>query len=168
MKVFDASGIIGMLREIGRPGIIDMIIKLGHRVAVPSAVMEKELVEECVCRMVGELVAQGKISVLRACLPDEMSALQHEYPELGLGECEVILHCQRSGEGVYGILDDKQARAAAEELNIRYTGLVGLIKLLGDREIATPIEIRKIFEAMMSSTFRAPADVVGSYQAGGS
>ena len=38
VKVFDASGIMGMLLGIGRPEIIYMLADLGHRVAVPSAI----------------------------------------------------------------------------------------------------------------------------------
>lgn len=40
VKVFDASGIMGILPRIGRPEIIDMLVDLGHRAAVQLAIVE--------------------------------------------------------------------------------------------------------------------------------
>lgn len=164
MKVFDASGIIGILQEIGQPEIIDMILKLGHTIAVPSAIVETELVGESISRAVRNLITQGKITVLEASRPDELREFKREFSELGRGEAEVILYCKRSGDkDAYGILDEKKARAAARKIGIKYTGLVGLIQLLGDRGVAEPGEIRRMFEAMNASTFRAPIDIIGNF-----
>ena len=62
-------------------------------------------------------------------------------------------------DSIYCILDDGDARSAASELGIRYTGLIGLLKILKNRRIKSPDEISEIFNLLKKGGFRMPKHI---------
>ena len=89
--------------------------------------------------------------------------MQKDFPGLGLGECDSILSYQKLNnkeEKVYCILDDGKARAKAFELDIQFTGLIGLLRLIKDRKIMNSQEIDEVVNMLEKSNFRFPAGVV--------
>ena len=163
MKIFDATTIIAIFDEINRPDLMDRILELGHEIAIPSHIMESELVSEPVRKLVQSFVRQGKMQILEKNSTKEIQAFQKRFPGLGLGESDAMLAYQKLEfklERVYCVLDDQKARAKASEHDIRHTGLIGLLKMLRDRDIVEPAEIYRVVTALKDSGFRIPKDIV--------
>ena len=161
MKVFDASNLIGIFDELRCPELIDLILKLGHELAVPSYVFENELKGELTLADVTKLVQQGKIKILPKNSIADLLSFSINNHEIDFGESDVLLSCQRltkSNPSVYCILDDSGARSAAFKNDIKYTGLLGLIKLLKERKIITLAEYTRIIRLLKKSSFRTPID----------
>ena len=80
-----------------------------------------------------------------------------------MGECYSMLAYQKlrdDGERVYCILDDCEARKIAKELGIKFTGLIGLLLMMKQKDIMSGYEFDKVVKLLKDSNFRFPADVV--------
>ena len=158
MKVFDASVLIGIFDELKWPELIDHILKLGHDLAVPSYVFENELKSELTLAGVTKLVKQGKIKIL----PKNSLEVLLEFTKnssINFGEADVLLSFQKlKTKDAYCILDEKAARSLAKTKKIKFTGLLGLLKLLRDREIITRDEYTDAVSLLKKSTFRMPSN----------
>ncbi|OLC35158.1 MAG: hypothetical protein AUH84_03700 [Thaumarchaeota archaeon 13_1_40CM_4_38_7] len=153
--------IIAIVNEIKYPELIDKLLKLNHELFVPSSVYD-ELLDENSKRECKGLIENDKLKVCRLNTKTEVEDFQKSYPYLGKGECDSMLQftkLTKNAQKVYCILDDKPARKVADSLNIQYTGLLGLVKLLKNRNAITSNEYDNIMKALEGSTFRMPRDV---------
>ena len=89
MKILDSSALICIFDEIDRPDLMDKISKLGHDIAVPRYVLEKELRRKAK-RRIGEMAAAGAVRILENSAK-ELKGFLKIFPGLGLGESHVML-----------------------------------------------------------------------------
>ena len=158
MKILDSSLLIAIFDEICKPELIDKIIQLGHSIAIPASVYD-EIREDSAFADIIQLVEQDKIQILTQNTKEEITTFQKKFPGLGLGESDVMLSYQKLQDGndrMYCILDDKTARRKAMQLNIQFTGLLGLLKRMKERNIIDSDEINNIGNRLQASKFRIP------------
>ena len=167
MKILDSSTVIAILGEIHCPEMFEKIAKLGHSLAIPSHVLGDEILDGPTLRATKRLVAQGTIQILGQNSAEEIAAFKERFLGLGAGECDAMLSCLKLSGGkdrVYCILDDGRARARARDLNIKFTGLLGLLKMVKDRGIMEPGEVCRVLEMLKNSRFRLPSNFVSQIQ----
>ena len=107
-------------------------------------------------------VQSGKIQILKNNPVKEILEFKNDFPRLGMGECYSMLAYQKlqdAGEVVYCILDDHKARKIAKELGIKFTGLIGLLLMMKQKDMIS-YEFDKVVKLLKDSNFRFPADVV--------
>ena len=158
MKILDSSLIIAIYDEICQPELIDKIIQLGHSIVIPSNVCD-EILEDSTFVEISRLVEQGKIQILTQNTKEEIVLFQKKSPGLGRGESDVILSYQKLRNGsneIYCVLDDKIARRKAVQLDIRFTGLLGILIMMKKRNIIDSEEANSISKRLQSSKFRMP------------
>ena len=163
MKILDATTIIAICNEIHCPGLIEKIALLGHDLAIPAHIVESELLDKNTRKTTERYVHYNTIQVLKKNTIEEVREFQKDFPGLGLGECDSMLAYQKlreDGERVYCILDDGKAREKAAELEITFTGLVGLLQMMKQKNVMSHDEIDKVVKLLKDSNFRFPADVV--------
>ena len=160
MKILDSSVLIGIFDDINRPDIFDDILKLGHELAITKYVL-KELLAKPSNIYVQKLLKGDKLKLLEENSIEEIRAFQEQTYNLEDGETDVILTCLKFREymdNIYCILDDKDARKATLELNIKRRGLWGLLDMLEERGIKSSDEIKEIKTLLKDSKFRTPRD----------
>lgn len=163
MKILDASILIALFNEIHRPDIVDKILLLGHDLVVSSHIINDELIDNATLKATRKKVIEGKIQILDKNSIEELEEFRKRVPGIGLGECDSMLTYQKlidEGEKAYCILDDRKARTKAAKLGIRFMGLVGLLKIMKNRNIMSSDEIEIVVRALNDSSFRFPPDVV--------
>ena len=162
MKILDASALIAILYDLGRPDLIDKLLELGHELAVAGHVAESELRSRETKEGIKRLVRQGKIRILVGSTAAELQKIKKTFPSLGLGECDTLLSYEkvRPRGRSYCILDDRGARLAAKSMGIPFTGLLGLLSLLKDRGIISECEASAIVKDLRRAGFWMPANVV--------
>ena len=161
MKILDSSALICIFDDLDRPDLMDKISELGHDLAVPRYVLEKELFRKAK-RRTAEMAETGAVRILENSAK-EFEAFLKAFPGLGLGESHVLLsYTKEAGAGrkAYCILDERDARALAAEAGIRYTGLLGLLRMLKNRQILGAQDAESISAALRDSRFRIPRGFV--------
>lgn len=163
MKILDATTVIAICNEINCPELIEKIALLGHDLTIPLYIVESELLDNNTRKITERYVQHNTIQILKKNTVEEVRELQKDFPGLGLGECDSMLAYQKlrkDGEKVYCILDDGKAREKAAELKIEFTGLVGLLQTLKQKNVMSHDEIDKVVKLLKDSNFRLPTDVV--------
>lgn len=159
MKIFDATSMIAMLEELDRPDLIDGLLELGHDLAVPKYVAETEMRSAKAKSGIRAMVRMGKIKILNETSPIDLLKFHIQFPGVGPGESHVILAYNKMismNKVAYCVFDDQKARAHAKRTGIKHTGLIGLLRMLREREILTVQEIYEIGMALKNTTFRLP------------
>lgn len=114
MKILDATTVIAISNEIGCPELIEKIAMLGHNLAIPSHIVESELLDKNTRKITERYVLRNTIQILKKNTVKEIREFQKDLPGLGLGECDSMLAYQKlrdeGEERVYCILDDGRAR----------------------------------------------------------
>ena len=154
---------IAVCNEINCPELVEKIALLGHDLAIPSHVVESELLDNNTSKITEKYVQRSTIQILKKNTVEEIQEFRKDFPGLGLGECDSMLAYQKlrdAGERVYCILDDGKAREKATELGIEFTGLVGLLQRMKQKNVMSHDDIGKIVKLLKDSNFRFPADVV--------
>lgn len=160
MKILDASTLIAVFHDLDRPDLIDKLLELGHALAVAGHARSEMLSREAK-EGVERMVREGKIRIFEASTAAEMDGIKEDFPDLGPGECDTLLHGRLRMHGrSYCILDDKGARMAAKKLGIPFTGLLGLLIMLKERGIIDGREASEIVKKLRRADFRMPANVV--------
>ncbi|MCY4490564.1 MAG: hypothetical protein OXC46_03755, partial [Thaumarchaeota archaeon] len=155
--------IIAIFNEINYPELIDKIRLLGHDLAITSYVVESELLDKNSSKITEMYVQSGKIQILKNNPIKEILKFQKKFPKLGLGECYSMLAYQKlrdAGERVYCILDDYDARKKATKLGIKFTGLIGLLLMMKQKDMMSSYEFDKVVRLLKDSNFRFPAGVI--------
>ena len=107
-------------------------------------------------------VQSGKIQILNENTAEEILEFLKDFPQLDMGECYSMLAYQKlrdAGERVYCILDDHKARKKAVKLGIKFTGLIGLLLMMKQKDMMSSYEFDKVVKLLKDSNFRFPADV---------
>ena len=154
---------IAVCNEINCPELVEKIALLGHDLAIPSHVVESELLDNNTSKITEKYVQRNTIQILKKNTVEEIQEFRKDFPGLGLGECDSMLTYQKlrdAGERVYCILDDGKAREKAIDLGIKFTGLVGLLQMMKQKNVMNHDDIGKIVKLLKDSNFRFPADVV--------
>ena len=164
MKILDASTIIA-ISKIKCPELIEQIGLLGHVLAIPSYIVKHELLDKNSSKIIEMYVQSGKIQVLNENTAEEILAFRKKFSMLGMGmgECYSMLAYQKlrdAGEKVYCILDDCEARKKATKLGIKFTGLIGLLLMMNQKDMMSSYEFDKVVKLLKDSNFRFPTDVV--------
>ena len=162
MKILDSSVMIGILDELDRPDLIDKILELGHDLAVPKYVVETELGGKVQSR-VREMAESGKIEILGECSAKDLDDVLTTFPGMGRGEYHVMQSYRKmvvEGHKAYCILDERKAGSYASKTDIKYTGLIGLLRMLKNRQILNERDAEGIGAALKDSGFRTPRDFV--------
>lgn len=163
MKILDSTTIIAIFSEINCPDLINKILQLKHDLIIPSHVANEELLDKGTFESVQKFVATKQIRISELNTRTEVEDFQKSHPGLGLGECDTMLTYQKLNDGtenVYCILDDGLARSKAESLSIEFTGLLGLLKIMSERDIMTKDDANDVVEMLRQSNFRIPKDFV--------
>lgn len=157
MKILDSTSIIAILSEINCPEIIDKILGLNHTLIIPSFVYDEMLTPELKISC-DRMISNGKMHISTINDINDIKDLQKTYPFLGKGELDSMLQYDklRNTEPVYCIFDDRRARTVASERGILYTGLLGLLCMIKNREIIDDHEYEEIISALRNSSFRMP------------
>ena len=133
MKILDSSTMIAISNEIKCPELIEKIGLLGHVLAIPSYIVKYELLDKNTSKITEMYVQSGKIQILKNNPVKEILEFKKDFPRLGMGECYSMLAYQKlrgTGERVYCILDDYDARKNAIKLGIKFTGLNELLLMM--------------------------------------
>ena len=163
MKILDATTVIAICSEIDYPELLEKIGLLGHVLAIPSHIVESELLDKNTRKIMAKYVQSNKIQILKKNTVQEIREFQKDFPGLGMGESDSMLAYQKlqdAGERVYCILDDGKARKKATDLGIRFTGLIGLLKMMKQKNVMSHDEIDKVVNLLKDSNFRLPVGVV--------
>ena len=163
MKILDSTTVIAISNEIDCPELIEKIALLGHDLAIPSHVVESELLDKNTRKTTERHVRRNTIQILKKNTVEEIREFQKDFPGLGLGECDSMLAYRKlrdAGERVYCIFDDGGAREKATELGIKFTGLVGLLQMMKQKNVMSHDEVGKVVRLLKDSNFRFPAGVV--------
>ena len=155
---------IAISNEIKCPELIEKIGLLGHVLAIPSYIVKYELLDKNTSKITEMYVQSGKIQVLNENTAEDLLAFQKKFSMLyvGMGECYSMLAYQKlrdTGERVYCILDDNDARKIAAELGIKFTVLIGLLLMMKQKNLMSSYEFDKVVKLLKDSNFRFPTDV---------
>ena len=166
MKILDTTVLIAIFQDIDCPDLIDGLFKLGHDLIVTSHVMD-ELRDRDASQAAERFVRENKLQIYRENSTGEVESFKKNARHLGLGECSSILAWQKLHmvHKAYCIFDDRRARKRAESMGIRCKGLVGLLKLMRDRNILTLVEYRHVLTALKNSRFWLSSDIIDAEDA---
>lgn len=158
MLIFDASALLALFSDIGRPDLVPVLAGAYKVLVVPSHV-DAEITDRHSREELGRLVGDGRLAVLRVNADEEIREFQRVYKGAGDGEADVILACKKlaaDGCAATGVLDDYRGRAVAKRIGVRFTGLIGLLMDLRDRGILGKGEYAAVIRSLRSSKFRVP------------
>lgn len=157
MKILDTSVIVAFYKELDEPTMLHNFNKLGYELYIPNCVFHELLKGESCSSKIEYYVTNGTIKVLDDMPKDEIDKFRRKHPYLGLGEIEVMLcyiKYKLNKIKCYCILDDKRARKTAEKYGIVFTGTIGLINMLFEKEVISNKEKDKLLKKLINSTFR--------------
>lgn len=137
---------------LSKVGLLPLLPRMATRLVIPGAVL-REInqgpADDPGRQAILDLVADGSPLVVSPILPPRMAAFG-----LGAGETEVLAYTwerQEAGERVFAILDDQEARTAAQALSLSMIGTAGILiraKDDGEIESLTPY-LRRLRDAGM-------------------
>lgn len=162
MLIFDASILIAIFEEAGRPDIVDALLELDQDLMIPSNLLNLEIIGAVTRDGIETYIAAGKMYVLRANTPEEIDEFSTEVRgrkslKHGLGELDAMLAYKKQsakGHSVRCVLDDRRARNLASRLGIEFTGLCGLLDELRDRGVMGQEVIDEIKARLRSKGYR--------------
>lgn len=158
MKIFDSSAIVAILWNIKCPGLIRCMSKMQHDLVLPCCVY-REILNGPAASACAKMIEERALIVAGPNKASDLMEFKKHHTSLGLGEIDVML----TYEGLAGkcrsycILDDMDARKTAESRGIRFTGLLGLLRMMRIRGIMSPDEFDGAVGALKRSGFYMPA-----------
>ena len=159
MIIFDASPLIAIFNSIRRPDVFEDILKLDNNLVITEYVF-LELRDPYTRANIEKLLDENKIKLLKKSTLDEIQKFYTKAMRIQDGETDMILTYQkleRYQNNICCIIDDRKARKAAL-LDIKYTGLLGLLQKLVDKKIKSRDKVNEIIELLDRSSFRMPKD----------
>jgi predicted nucleic acid-binding protein len=164
MKIFDTSSVICIFSEISFPKILDICIKRGETIAVPSLVYEELKKNKNTWE---KFRAFSRFDVTDDFDKDEYERLQNRYPGLHPGEISVIccgLQRTRDGRRHYCIIDETPARKLAKSFGasngLKLTGTVGLAMWQKEISELSQEECKVMHKSFIDSEFRIKEDIL--------
>ena len=149
---------LAIFSDADRPDMVPALRK-AHKILVVTSHVDAEVSDPRSRSLLGRLVEDGTITTLRINTAEEIGELADAYRGLGKGEADVILACKKiaSDEGnAEGVLDDRKGRAAAKDLGVKFTGLLGLLNRLKRQGAISKSDYDSTIKALRASKFRLP------------
>jgi len=153
MKLFDASGLICLLKEIDEPQILDNCTELGHPIYTTQEVYSELQSEK---ETFQKLQQYGKITVLPEDNKDCIVNLKRRYPWIHDGEASVICmgqYLKENNRSSYNIIDER-AREISKHRDIPTTGIIGLILWQSEKNKLTEQDLLRLQTKLRNSRFR--------------
>ncbi len=141
--------------------MFDDLLQLGHKLTTTKYVLS-EIKDPNTCTNVKRLMREHKLECLEKNSLEEIENFKRIYKKLEKGEIDVLLTYIKLSQHItriYCILDDGNARKVASKLDLQYTGLIGLLRLLNNRGIKSLDEINKILKLLKEGGFRMPKHI---------
>lgn len=156
MKLFDTSPLIAILGNLASPGILKHLVSLNYKLYVPTRVLN-EVTGSPENENLKAVVASNTVTRLNEISEDEVAKFRNRYPGLGKGESElIIIACkwQKEQRKFCCIIDDANARKAAERLGLKCKGTVGLLQKLKANNLIDQKELDDHYKKLEASGFR--------------
>lgn len=153
MKLFDASSLICLLREIKESGVLDVCDILGYNLYTTHEVYEELKNNKETYHLFNEY---GKIGVLPQVDKSKVEELKRKYIWMHDGEASVIIAGEYLKEHeipLYCIIDEK-AREVSKKHNLQTTGTIGLILWEYESNQLSKTDLSRIETEMRASSFR--------------
>jgi len=151
--ILDSSVLIAFFAALDNPELLFSLKECGYEIYIPNGVLN-ELKKEETFQLL------SSFSDKFTSLPEiNIELLKLKFISLGQGELEVIfwgLKFEKEGGDYVCVLDDKRARNAAKKLGLNYTGTIGLLNMLKELGILTPIEKNNLLKKLREFGFRMP------------
>jgi len=147
--------VIAFYYELNMPSILHKVRDVGYKLTIPSSVYAE--IKRPTFKTLMRSVNDGIIEILDPIPTNEIKKLKDRYPNLKVGELEVILWGAKMGlqkKKYYCVLDDEAARKVATRKNIVFTGTLGLIKFLERRRAINRERSESIIEQLKQTRFR--------------
>jgi len=150
MKIFDATAVIAFLSEMRCPDGLEKLSR-HYEIIIPEGVVGeitrspgKEVLQDLANRKVVKIVKVDQQAT---------SKVMNAYPQLHLGECEVITYAQTyAGEKKTCIVsDDSKARKIFQKLNFKWTER--LLDIMKEKGIIDPKEHEAKTKLLENSPF---------------
>ncbi len=159
MKIFDASAIICIFREIRFSKSLDICRKRGYTLTTTQQVFDEIKKNP---KTLQEFMAFGNFTVIPVEDNQCLTKLSKRYPWLHSGEISVLcLGLQKKEEQArYYCIIDERARTLKDKLQIRIHGTVGLVLWLKDCGEITPDECHILYKRFVESSFRIKEEII--------
>lgn len=151
---------LAIFSDADRPDMVPALRRT-HKILVVTPHVDAEVSDPRSRSLLGRFVEDGTIATLRINTAEEIGELADAYRGLGKGEADVILACKKiaSDKGnAEGVLDDRKGRAAAKDLGVKFTGLLGLLSRLRTQGAISRSDHDSTIKALKASKFRLPHD----------
>ncbi len=161
MKILDSTIIIAIIGEIECVELIDKMLELNHELVITHSVY-REILAGSSGKICCRLVDKKKIRVIKENSEEQIADYKKSYPQLGNGEIDSMLSflkISKENDSTYCVFDDGVARRKAEEMGIKFTGFLGLLKIMRERKILTTEEHSEIIPQLRKSNFRLPKEI---------
>ena len=110
MKILDATTVIAICSEIDYPELLEKIGLLGHVLAIPSHIVESELLDKNTRKIMAKYVQSNKIQILKKNTVQEIREFQKDFPGLGMDDTEYperrYIFCSTAQQGVAQVHKD--------------------------------------------------------------
>ena len=137
------------------------MLQLKHELVITHSVY-REILAGSSGKTCCKLVSEKKIRVIKMNSDEQIRDYKKSHPQLGDGEIDSMLsflQISKNGDSTYCIFDDGVARRKAGEMGIKFTGFLGLLKIMREREILTTKEYEEIITQLRKSNFRLPKEI---------
>lgn len=156
MKIFDSGPLIAILGDISSPELIEELISLGYKIYAPLMVIS-EITYDPGKTNLNTLLQAGKVEKLELVDNVSISNFRNRYPNLGLGESELILSAQLwySEQKIFCcIIDDRVARRTAESFGLKCKGTIGILQKLNKEKKISDNKLHECYKKLEDSGFR--------------
>lgn len=132
-----------------------------YKILVVTSHVNAEIVDPHSRKSLDKIIRGGGMAALQINTKEEILEFQHNSGggSIGRGEIDVILTCKKIASDAgcaTGVLDDRAGRAAAKEVGIEFTVLIGLLASLRSHGALDESEYNDICDDLRSSKFRLP------------
>lgn len=103
-----------------------------------------------------DLINENKLKIIVCDLNDSKREIKHRFPNLHDGELSILSlgkFLKSEDINYYCVLDEKHARKAARNMDLKFTGSIGLLKKIKDSDIWDNSELKDLVEAISGSPF---------------
>ena len=138
MKIFDSSAIIALTSELNDPAPLIHLKNIGYRLTIPDGVYG-EITRSETRNKVNKLISQHIFEIINIPInQEEMEEFKSEFPNLHKGEIEVLFIGKKfldENKDFCCIIDETPGRNSAEELNLPFHGILGILNKLKEKDI---------------------------------
>lgn len=131
--ILDSSAVVAILGDIIHLDLLGAVLKADRDLVIPYRVY-KEVYRGPAAAEMTRATSEGKIRVTNVVSELEVAKFKAENTRMNSGEIDVIITHEKIGGGTGSlcILDDKDARKAAEARGVRFVGVIGLLFMMRD------------------------------------